>query len=81
MSGILVSESRGEVLVRATIDMELIWRTVEAASTSIQLECRNTMCFQCSVDVLEELERSLVRIEPDFLEFLFVHRNLSSGAS
>ena len=34
-----------------------------------------------SVEVFEKLEGSLVRAEPDFLELLFVDRNLASRTS
>ena len=34
-----------------------------------------------SVEVFEKLEGSLVRAEPDFLELLFVDRNLASSTS
>ena len=37
--------------------------------------------FIQSVDVFEQLERSLVRTKPDLLELLFVHWNLASRAS
>tara|TARA_B100000586_G_scaffold239648_1_gene192001 strand:+ start:1176 stop:1367 length:192 start_codon:yes stop_codon:yes gene_type:complete len=52
---------------------------VEAASVSMQLECRQYNLV--SVDVFEKLEGSLVRVEPDFLELLFVDRNLASSTS